>query len=361
MLDLDWSGHPNHVKYSGEVSNSTLQARRLEFRQLIDEKVLQRYAFEKLSISTKERAKLLPESLRGLASRFKVLIPEFPLYSPAYRTDFRLLFKGSHGPVNVEVEWSTRDFHRHHGEPVASSHFRNGRGFLIVLEDDRTTTPTYMESMEVVRVEAEEFAWWFDKNSRMLLDATLAFHGNQTRTQKRRYWVVYLGRDKGAAMKDYIEKGRGNGVWAFRYAQGKNLTNILSISKGDTVVFAGDWHVKQGRRIYPGADWSCSMVDIFNVTHGYWCDFVDKTFERHDWSDDIDQKEYMHYFRFKPQADREHQYKSSRRDNLRGLDFGEGEIESVLLCDAFRKSNTQRGSPVEIGEDVFTYLRRRLD
>lgn len=337
-----------------------MQARRLEFRQLIDEKVLQRYAFEKLSISTKERAKLLPQSLHGLASKFKVLIPEFPLYDPAYRTDFRLLFKGSHGPVNVEVEWSTRDFHRHHGEPVASSHFHNGRGFLIVLEDDRTATPAYMESMEVVRVDAEEFGWWFDKNSRMLLDATLAFHGNQTRTRKRRYWVVYLGRDKAAAMKDYTEKGRGNGIWAFRYTQGKNLTNILSISKGDTVIFAGDWHVSQGRRIYPGADWSCSMVDVFDVTHGYWCDFVDKTFERQDWSDDIDQKEYMHYFRFKPQADREHQYKSSRHDNLSGSDFGDRDIESILLCNAFRQSNTQRGSPVEIGEDVFTFLRRRL-
>lgn len=336
-----------------------MQTRRLEFKQFIDEKVLQRYAFEKLCFSNSERRKLLPPTLRGLSGKFKVLIPEYPLVNPGYRADFRLLFKGSPA-VNVEIEWATSNFHRHHGAEVAAAHYAGGKGFLIVLDDDREGSAPYLRSLDVVKIDPDEFSWWFDKNAKMLMDTTIAYHASEARSQRRRYWVVYLGRVHAPAMDDYMDKGRGQGIWAFRYAKGENLTNILRIATGDVVIFAGDWHVPGGRQIYPGRSWSCSRVDVFDVTHGYWCDFQDKTFERDTWNGDLDEKEYMHYFKFKPRADREYHHRSSGVDHLKGEDFTDRDIRDTLLCDALRMSNTQRGSPVPIGEEVFMRLRRRL-
>lgn len=153
-----------------------MPARSLESAHLISEKILQRYVFEKLSESTATRRALLPSRLASKASAFKVLIPEYDLSTPRHRTDFRLIFKNNSGQraQNIEVEWTTSRFK--HGAEVVREHYADGKGFLVVLDDDRDAAPDHMRPLEVVRIPTREFSWWFSKRARILLDSTIAAH-----------------------------------------------------------------------------------------------------------------------------------------------------------------------------------------
>lgn len=133
-------------------------------------------------------------------------------------------------------------------------------------------------------------------NVRKVLDATIAVHTEAQTVRQRNYWVIYVGK-QGGAESDYLERGRPKGIRVFRYTPGENLANILSIIEGDVVVFATKWRTAGGRQICAGGNWSCSHLEIFEATSGYWCDFKDTAFEKPSWSG-IPEKEYMHYFRF---------------------------------------------------------------
>jgi len=116
-----------------------MPSRSLESAKLISEKILQRYVFEKLSESTFSRKALLPRSVHQKAAQFHVLIPEYDLEHPVHRTDFRLFFK-DRSSQNIEVEWSSSSFK--HSEDIAKTHYSDGRGFILVLDDNRTMLGT---------------------------------------------------------------------------------------------------------------------------------------------------------------------------------------------------------------------------
>ena len=305
-----------------------------------------------LGSSSKTRGHLLPDRLKSKAGRFRVMIPEYRLESPAHRTDFRLIFKDGTSQ-NVEIEWTTSRFK--HGQQVAANHYGNGAGFLIVLQDDKSDAPTYTAGLDVVQLDPEEFFWWFAKSAPRILGATIAVHTDR-RLREPKYWVIYIGKE-GNAESDYLQRGNPTGVWAFRYHQGKAFANVTSIISGDTVVFTMGWK-SPGRQIYPSRNWSCSSVDVLEVTRGYWCDYRDGTFEDSTWDQRPETKQYMHYFGFNRLADSE---KLFSRGKLAGSQFETGNTLDVQICDAMRFSNTQRGAPFELSEAAFIRLLQHLN
>jgi hypothetical protein len=333
-----------------------MPTRSLESAHLISEKILQRYVFEKLSGSASTRRDLLPSRLRSKAGRFKVLIPEYDLKEPNHRADFRLIFPDKFAQ-NIEVEWKTSRFK--HGEQVAKAHYADENGFILTLEDDRDKAPDYVKALDVREIDPEEFSWWFSKRAKTLLDSTIAAHTESYSVRPRKYWVIYVGK-RGKAQSDYLELGRPNGKWAFRYGRGENLANMMSILKRDIVIFGAKWKIPGGRRTAAGGDWSCSHVDVFEVSRGYWCDFLDKTFEKN-WTGRPEDKEYMHYFAFSYAANKEELYRTTNEITIRGANFDKNNPVDVELCDAFTQSNTQHGAPVEISQSAFEDLRQRLE
>lgn len=336
-----------------------MKSRRLEAVQLLDEKVIQRYVFGKLNESTSSRRDLFPDYLRPHASKFKVAIPEYGPLDPSHRPDFRVFF-WDRPPVNVEVEW-TRSRFRPHGNAVAEAHYRDHRGFLIVLQDDFQRAPGWTHDLDVVTIDVEDFTWWFNSEAKRMLESSLTFHAPGAGLIPRRYWVVYVGKSE-RAQSDYLDRGLPSGKWAFRYTQGANLRNIMAIQRGDLVVFATKWSMppQKGRQIYPGVDWSCRHVDVLEVTEGYWCEIKDSTFESSDWSKQPEDKSYMHYFRFSPQPRNASQYRSAGADSVSGSQFSSRDPADVELCDALRMSNTQAGAPFPIRLAALEALRRRL-
>jgi len=332
-----------------------MPARSLESAKYVSEKILQRYVFEKLSESAASARTLLPRRLHSKAAQLRVLIPEYDLTNPTHRADFRLIFRDRTWQ-NIEVEWTTSRFV--HPQEAVEAHYADGRGFLLTLEDDRDRARSYVKSLDVVEIDPREFSWWFSKNARKLLDATIAVHTEAYAVRQRKHWVIYVGK-QGGAESDYLERGRPKGIWAFRYTRGENLANILSIIEGDVAIFATKWRTPGGRQIYAGGNWSCSHLDIFEVTNGYWCDFKDRTFEKTSWSGASEEKEYMHYFRFSNAAKRELLYKTTDRIDLTGTDFKSDPLH-VRICDALRKSNTQAGAPVQLDEEAVESLRQVL-
>ncbi|MCL4340139.1 MAG: hypothetical protein M1388_03290 [Thaumarchaeota archaeon] len=324
----------------------------MESARLINEKILQRYIFEKLSESSSTRKPLLPARLQPKSSKFRVLIPEYELKSPSHRTDFRLIFKDD-SSQNVEVEWTTSRYN--HGEAVAKAHYSNNKGYLIVLQNDSSKAASYVRGLDIVEIDPEEFFWWFIINASRLVGATIASHTDNYAPRARRYWIIYVGKE-GGAQSDYELKGFPNGTWAFRYAQGVNLRNITSIISGDLVVFTTGWKAP-GRQIYPSGNWSCSRVDVLEVSAGYWCDYNDRTFEKASWTGAPEKKEYMHYFQYKRVADSE---KLLLKGKLQGSQFDKSNDLDKQICDALRMSNTQRGGPYELTEDAFAHLLQHL-
>lgn len=306
-----------------------------------------------LSRSSDTRRPLLPDRLKNKAGKFRVLIPEYELASPRHRADFRLIFRDGTNQ-NIEVEWTTSRFR--HGEQVATSHYSGESGFLIVLQDDRTRAQPYVTSLDVVQIDPEEFFWWFAKSAPRILGATIAVHTERYRVREPKYWVIYVGK-LGNAEADYVYKGFPNGVWAFRYLQGRNFANATSIISGDIVVFTTGWKAP-GRQIYPRRNWSSSRVDVLEVTRGYWCDYKDKTFENQDWDGRPENKQYMHYFGFSKLSDSE---KLFRKGKLDGVQFDQGDILDIQICNAMRMSNTQRGAPFELSEEAFARLLQHLN
>lgn len=336
-----------------------MKSRRLEAVQLLDEKVIQRHVFERINESTAERRKLFPDRFQAYASKFRVAIPEYALSKPEHRPDFRIFFN-DRAPLNAEVEW-TRSRFRSHGDEVAEAHYRHGRGFLVVLQDDRDRTPHWARDLDLVTIDVEDFTWWFNSEAKRMLESSLMFHAPRSGLASRRYWVVYVGRS-GGGQDDYLKLGLPKGCWAFRYTQGANLRNIMAIQRGDLVIFSTEWSmpVNMGRKIYPGVDWSCRHVDVLEVTDGYWCEIKDPTFESPAWSGQPEDKSYMHYFRFSPTPRNASQYRSAGIDSVRGTEFVQDDPADVELCNAFRMSNTQAGAPFQISLVALEALRRRL-
>lgn len=329
------------------------QARSLESAQLINERILQRYVFEMLSKSSETRRPLLPERLKQRAGRFRVLIPEYELSNPRHRTDFKLIFRDGLSQ-NVEVEWTTSRFK--HGQAVSEKHYSNGSGFLVVLQDDQERAPSYVQGLEIVQIDPQEFFWWFAKSAPRILGATIAVHTERYRVREPKYWIIYVGK-VGNAESDYLQRGFPNGIWAFRYLQGRNFSNVTSIISGDVVVFTTGWKAP-GRQIYSRRNWSTSHVDVVEVTRGYWCDYRDRTFEDPTWSGAPETKQYMHYFAFSKFTDSERLF---RKGKLAGSQFNPEDDLDNEICDSIRMSNTQRGAPFELSETAFARLLQHLN
>ena len=309
-----------------------------------------------MSESSDSRKLLLPPRLRNRAKDFTVLVPEYPLHRPSHRTDFRLVL-GKNTTQNIEVEWATSRFR--HGDKADDAHYSKGAGFVDVLQDDVAKSASYMRNLklEIVPVDAEDFFWWFANNAPRLLGGTMAVHTNR-RMRETKQWVIYVGR-QGEAESDYVQKGYPKGVWAFRYHQGQSFSNVTSIMTGDTVIFTTEWRgVPHGRQVNPGGSWTCSRVDVLEVTKGFWIDYQDGTFENSTWDRTRPEtKQYMHYFAYRKLADSE---KYFSRWKLQGTQFMPNDPLDIEICSAMRWSNTQRGAPSELSEGAFTRLLQHL-
>jgi len=326
---------------------------------------MQRYVYEKLATGDhKTRKILVPERLRSKVSDLKVVIPEYQIRSPPHRADLRLIFNDS-STQNVELKWATSGFAKNQGEEIATAHYSNNQGYLMVVKDDRNDLKKddWLRELDVVTIPAENFSWWFAKKAQRFLDGTIALYAPEVVVRERKYWVIYISKS-GDSDKDYFNKGRPKGIWAFRYGQGIVMEDIFSINTGDIVIFAAGWKLEGGRQIYPGYNWSCNHIDIFDVTSGYYCDFHDKTFETLLWKKEKlpEKKLYMHYFKFLRHANKEKNYDGSMAElNLKGSDFLRDNKLDVEVCNAFRKSNSRRGGPANLSPDGFLHLRQKLD
>jgi hypothetical protein len=123
--------------------------------------------------SSKTRRKFLPDNLKTKAAKFKVLIPEYNLTNPKHRTDFRLIFDDNTPDQNIEVEWTTSRFkHGKQTEQIALTHYAKGKGFFVVLQDDKNHGQLYLQRIESIPIDGKEFFWWFAKRAPRLLGAT---------------------------------------------------------------------------------------------------------------------------------------------------------------------------------------------
>ena len=191
-----------------------------------------------------------------------------------------------------------------------------------MLDDDKERARDFLRGVDVVTVEPEEFYWWFSNNANQIVDSSIASLVREYKRREPKYWVIYVG-SKAKVQGDYLERGRPKGVWAFRYAQGRSLAKIISMARGDLVIFGTKWSNIPRRKIEPSGSWKCRHMDIFRVTEGYSCDKSDGTFENPAWNGERkpEEKQYMHYFRCKSKADDEVTFETRNEILLLGSGF----------------------------------------
>ncbi|MED4015523.1 hypothetical protein [Sutcliffiella cohnii] len=356
----------------------------IETQKLINEKVVQRYIFEKLNYGNKETLKeFYPETIyKGVKDKtIKVIIPEYPIECTKevngkvekfqHVTDFRIIYKDN-TYHNVEVEWRTSRFNSHTRE-VYEQCYKGGKGFIIVFYDDSSydSKISYIDNKNIKEISTEEFTYWFAFKSKHLVEETLINYIPKYTPRNRNIWLIYLptyGANKGNSENDFLKRAEKKGKWAFRYSEkGVIMKNILDIYRGDLVVFI--WGLKidrettHQRKINIENDWYVSGVVITEVIKGYYCDDKDDTFEKENWKihRNPEDKEYMHYFNF----DKKYRYSSvnqttklflkdtklminERNDNLKGI------IENIRL------SLNKQGAPEKITVDDYNALLMHL-
>ena len=352
----------------------------IETQKLINEKVVQRYIFEKLNYGNKEILKdFYPEDIFNNVKdkAIKVIIPEYTIECSKVEngeekkfqhvTDFRIIYKDNTFH-NVEVEWRTSRFDSHTQE-VYEQCYKGGKGFIIVFYNDSSYNPkiSYIDNNDVKEISTEDFTYWFVFKSKHLVEETLINYHPKFTPKNRNIWLIYLptfGANKGNSKNDFFIKAEKKGKWAFRYSnKGDIMKKILNIYKGDLVVFVWGLKVNKDtthqRKITINNDWYVSGVVITEVSKGYYCDDKDDTFETEEWKkyNKPEDKEYMHYFNF----DRKYRYSSvnetnklfykdtkiminERQDNLEGV------IEKIRL------SLNKQGAPENITVDDYNSL-----
>jgi hypothetical protein len=336
------------------------KARSLEYSKLLDEKVLQRYVWDKLSTPSKSvRQAFMPKRIHNRSSNVRVVIPEYPVAQPKHSVDFRVIFDDGLTPKyqNVEVEWKTSRFMAH-VKNNAHTHYLNGQGYILTLFDDTNKAPRQLSqlvingSLDVVEISPTDFSDWFVMKSRQTVDGTISHFVPEHHFRDEKRWVVYVS--KPPSETDYFRKGKPAGRWAFRFAKNaQEMANIFSITSRDKVIFAARWTLKGGRTIYPEEPWRCQSIDIFDVTTGYYCSFDDNTFEKKSWNGSPEDKEYMHYFEFDKSGGLEGR-------SLRGDQFKMTNPLDMEICTSLRKSNIWRGAPVELSKDAYDYMLTKL-
>ncbi len=178
-------------------------SRELETQKLVDEHTVQRYIFEELNYGGSAILKnFYPDSILGDFSKkqIKVIIPNFPLGSilkngrniPEHITDFRIIYTDN-TYHNIEVEWTTTAF-KNHGKEMYDKYYKNGKGFIIVLDDDSLgkTKFDYIDKKYIKSIDAEAFARWFTFKSKYLVDNTISSYLPHYDSGTRRHWVIYL-------------------------------------------------------------------------------------------------------------------------------------------------------------------------
>ncbi|PFK99269.1 hypothetical protein COJ01_19980 [Priestia megaterium] len=360
------------------------KSRSMESQKLINEKTAQRFFYETLSYGeTSSLKKLYPPKARSYKKEIKVIIPEYPIKyidnqgkEKVHRTDFRIIYKDD-SYHNVEVEWKTSKFT--HGKEVYKQCYQDNKGFLLVFEHDKNID--YIEEENISIVDPEWLSFWFLKRAKDIIDGTIANHVSHYQTRNSKNWLIYLPQG-GGSKKDYLDKGRKQGKWAFRYSSTKKvMENILEIKAGDIVVFVWGLAGVKHRKIELTGEWSFSGLDIFRVKNGYYCDFRDGAFETDRWNDlstDFDKneqelittKEYMHYFEYDSKSVHGKYYKT---DENKGNKFQfprmdvkklkkynlEKSWESFVNCLSWSMNN--QGAPAELHEDELNALIVQLN
>lgn len=363
-------------------------SRSIESQKLINEKTIQRYIFEELNYGNKDVLKeFYPDRiLKSLDNRkIKVIIPEYKLECKIVKdgkeqllntiTDFRIIYNDN-SAHNVEVEWITSRFAEHKQE-VYDNFYKNGKGFLIVLDDDSSDNSkvSYIDNSDVKRISAEKFAYWYASKSKHIVDETIRNYVPNYIPKNQRVWLIYLpssGAYSKNSMSDYLTCGRKKGKWAFTYSnKGKHMANILEICSGDIAVFIWGLNMLNGthqRQISINNDWYVSGVDLANITKGYYCDFGDDTFESDEWKANriTENKEYMHYFNF----DRKFLFTSIEnrnikseqkilyKDSIKGITNRQSDLEGVI--EQFAWSLNNQGAPAEISINQLNAIIKHL-
>lgn len=342
----------------------------MESQKLINEKTLQRYIFETLTYGGMEKCRsFFPDKFKKyLKKTIKVIIPEYPIFynnGQKHLADFRVVFKDD-TYLNIEVEWITSNFK--HGEGVYNTAYKDEKGFLIVLYDDRKQN-SYIQEDNISVISAEEFSFWFTKKSKHIVDGNISNYLPEYSSKSHKNWLVFLpstGRNDGESKNDYLKKGRRKGVWAFRYSKTpKVMQNVLDITAGDTVVFVYDFKYykgTRGRQFHYDTSWSFSGLDIVKVKNGYYCDLNDATFETEEWrkskdKDKVMSKNYMHYFQFKyfPNNISE-KYFSSQYWPINVFNNSSDTEEWKTFIDKLRWSSSNSGTPAELTDQEMQKL-----
>lgn len=354
--------------------------RSIENQKLINEKTIQRFIFEQLNYGNTEiLVKFYPtEILKGIQNKkIKVLVPNYPLkYSimtgdtlkeRQHITDFRVIYNDN-TYHNIEVEWKTSRFSSH-GVEVYNEFYKDGKGFLIVFEDDAFLDEkvNYVQSKYVKSISAEDFSNWYALKAKSIVDETITNYVPNYTSHGRRVWLIYLassGANCGFSKNSYLANGRMKGKWAFRYShKGQIMKNILSIYGGDIVIFIWGLKVINGthqRQIDYKNDWYFTGIDITKVKKGYYCDFNDDTFEKEEWkiNRNVEEKEYMHYIQFNkdyiysssPKSEKKYLYKNSVTNVSQRIQ------EMVGFIGKLNKALNTQGMPIEITKEEYNTL-----
>jgi len=345
------------------------KSRSWEKAKLLDEGAVQMWVYELLCTGDQRtRKKILGRHEKPI----KVVIPEFQLPQTAktktgHNTDFRVVFKDG-STLNIEVEWQVGKFSSH-GKEIYDVYYSSDKGIIVALEDDEKLS--YIDRKKnVVILSPNEFSFWFSKRARSIINTTISNKLIGFSARNRKIWVLGLatsGKKDGNSKEDYLKRGRpkmrGNGCWAFRYTNyTEAMRNILEIKSGDCILFMYGFEGHRGRefvaRMY---DWTFEGYDLLRIKDGYHVDIKDASFEKNWNPNDIEKKEYMHYFTFEypPKPNKDYPELISKSDERMPLleKKGKKKLEHwPEFCRKLSLSMNWHGAPIEISEDELSHF-----
>lgn len=341
-----------------------------ENQNIVQENALQLYVYENLCCTSLNKMKSFLnertyERIKNISgnAKFKVVIPEYPvIYQSSkgdykqHKTDFRLIDKNNKG-INIEVEWKVSNF-SNHGAEVYNSCYKGDKGFIIALENDKKLN--YIEDSNIRIIDPKEFAIWFTRFSKDLIDQTLLNKISNYSRETTNIWMVPLLKNATINFKAHVLNKKGNKKWAFPYIHfNKGMRNILDIKAGDIIIFLGGFIGHGGKQgTYKNSTFN--ILKIGRVTRGYYCDLYDNTFEDGAWTkENIAEKKYMHYFEFEFDD-----YVQENDDKVfplqRYLEIYNNKDIWKEVCKNIRWSTSQLSCPVKVTPEVYSFLMQMI-